>query len=227
MYKLWRYVPSALKSNEWIINEKIEILSEQDMLLKIHADLIRYEEDTLKKQITRELEKTRQQVDSSQKATELEHVIALSRTYMALSRTRQAYMDASAIIHDKQQALADFYAKLIIKDAQTEVDQAMRDIVFDIDLSKLKSRLSLGKSSRVKMDEITNAVKDACKIEHMTEEQKKTYEDDCLGAVRDIASNMGRLDLVTSLDKIRDDTGQFTALKELEILPDIEVSKRS
>ena len=203
----------------------MDLIAEQDVTLEVHASEVIYEENSVRARIKKELNKMKQQVESNEKATELEGVIALSKTLLALSRTRIAYQNARTILKEKRELLARFHSNAVISDVQLEVDRAMIDIVSFVSMPSLQKKLKEGTLSREKMTNIAKAVRDACNVENLSDEEKKRFEDECNTTVRNIASEMGRTDLVTSLNKISNREGQFTSIADINVLPDIEISK--
>lgn len=213
---LWYYVPNVFKSNDWLIDEVLDGLEDQEYMIGDRIAETEYEEKLLRAKIENELKRTESELTSTRSATNLENVISLSGSLRTVRKIKLIYSESLQMLKERKASIIEYRANLTVSDSQVAIDKAMDDISKHISSKWLKERFDKGKQARVKMTDNMKLVKQAIETAPMTEEEKEKHFRDCSSQVASIAKQMGRDDIVTQLNKIENKNGQFTSVSEIE-----------
>jgi len=213
---LWKYVPNVFKSNDWLIDEVLDGLEDQEYNIEDRIAETEYEEKLLRAKIENELKRTESELTSTRSATNLENVISLSGSLRTVRKIKLIYSESLQMLKERKASIIEYRANLTVSDSQVAIDKAMDDISKHISAKWLAERFEKGKAARLKMTENMKEVKKAIEAKPMTEEEKARHFKDCSSQVASIAKQMGRDDIVTQLNKLENKNGQFTSVSEIE-----------
>lgn len=213
---LWWFVPNRFRSNDWLIDDVLDALTDQELKIGERANRIDHEARRLKAEIKKELIVIGKELTSVKNSSQFEKVIKRSSTLETIEKIRVAYSETLRMLAERKLQIELFRSNLIISDVQLEIDKTMDYITSSLTIPKLQEKLQKGKVARGKMQDTMLLVEQSIESTPLTEEEQKEHARACSARVAGIAKLMKRDDIVTQINRLDFNTGQFTSASEVD-----------